>query len=134
LRRPRLTHPLQTLLARDRISHSLYFGGVRFRSDYETAFIKGIGTTNWQRPVTPTAPNYNRQAPAIGEDTMGRIANKLGPIDFKIVVAVCAHGFTLDEVAKATHLAPRTVSKRFISALKRVADYYTQNVEQRSDD
>ena len=88
------THPLQTLLARQLISPDLYFGGVRFRSDYETAFIKGIGTTNWQRPLTHKAPNYNRQAPAIGADTMGRISNKLGPIDFKIVVAVCAHGFT----------------------------------------
>ncbi len=128
------THPLQTMLARDRISYGLWFGGVRFHTDYELAFVKGTSTTNWERPVTCKAPTYTKQArvESAAHDTMVRIASMLGPIDFRIVVAVCAHGFTLQDVAKETHLAPATVSKRFVTALKRVADYYTQNIEQRS--
>ena len=129
------THPLQTLFARGIISFRLYNGGQRFKADYEAALITGAATSNWQVPVT--CKNYNKQQArdkSAARDTILRIENMLGSIDFRIVVAVCAHGFTFDDIAKATRKAPATVSKHFVAALKRVTDYYTQHIEQRSDD
>ncbi len=85
--------------------------------------------------MTCKAPNYGKQPrdELAAHDTMRRIENMLGSIDFLIVVAVCAHGFTLGDIAKATHMAPATVSNHFVAALERVADCYTQHIEQRSD-
>ena len=129
------THPLQTLLARGIISFRLYNGGQRFKADYEAAFITGAATSNWQLPVTCKA-HYSKQArnELASADTMAHIENMLEPTEFQIVAAVCGQGFTFDDIAKATHKAPKTVSKRFVAALERVADYYTRIVEQRSDD
>jgi hypothetical protein len=129
------THPLEMLLARNVISFGLYYGGLRFRADYELASITGAGTTDLQRPVTCKAPNYNKQPrdESAAHDTIVRIENMLGSIDSLIVVAVCVYGFTFGDIAKATHKAPATISNDFVAALKRVTDYYTQHIEQRSD-
>jgi hypothetical protein len=126
------THPLETLLARGVISPSHYYGGCRFRSDYESALVSGTSTTNWERVTRkpPTGSHYH----AGGDDTMARIATMLGPVDFRIVVAVCHHGFTMQEIAEATHMARKTVKDRFLPALRRVADYYTKIVEECSTD
>jgi hypothetical protein len=95
-------HPLEMMLARQRLDRPLYEAGVRFRRIYEAAAI-GPG-----RGIDPghIKVDGGRLGDPLSDSVvhaqfeMKRLAQQLGPIGERIVSAVAGRGMTISELAE----------------------------------
>ncbi len=145
-------HPLADMVARERITTGLYYGGVRFRSDYEAAQVTGTGTINWDRNIN-IASTASKKAPALmrrasvrrhasrgaqlpqmttqATQSLERIAVQMSKTHFIILCLVCGRGFYVTEIAGAVGVDYRSISRYFYEALDITSESYMLSIDSR---
>ncbi len=141
------THPLADMVARGTISYGLYYGGLRFRADYEASFASGASTINWDRfndaaarsrayfgrrssgtrRVSPRAQFSHSSVEAA--QTLERIARRMSRTHYYLLCLVCGRGYLLNEIGAYAGIDHKTIHKYFHEALGMAADLYALRID-----